>query len=60
MDWIILLAFGASVLWMNGKFNDIRIDIAALKKEMAMIKEVLFLKIIICSEICKNKEIEKK
>lgn len=42
MDWfkihadtmIILGAFAASILWMNGKFNDIEKDITIMKNIM--------------------------
>ena len=48
MDWmkkhvdtvIILTAFGASMLWMNGKFNDIEKDIAVMKAVM-IIKNIM-------------------
>jgi hypothetical protein len=52
MDWmkkhvdtvIILGAFGASILWMNGKFNE-------LEKDMAVIKAVLVMKNIMPIEL---------
>jgi len=44
MDWmkkhidmiIMLSAFGSSILWMNGKFNDIEKDIAIIKTVLIM------------------------
>ena len=55
MDWfkkhvdtvIILGAFGASVLWMNGKFND-------LEKDLTIVKTVLILKGIMPIELAKE------
>jgi hypothetical protein len=44
---VILTAFASSVLWMNGKFNDI-------EKEIAVIKTVLIMKNIMPSELAKN------
>lgn len=46
---IILVAFGASLLWMNGKFNDI-------EKDMAIIKTVLVMKNILPAELAKKEE----
>lgn len=45
---VILTAFGAALLWMNGKFND-------LEKDMAIIKTVLVLKNILPSELAHTK-----
>jgi acetyl-CoA carboxylase carboxyltransferase component len=55
---IILGAFGASLLWMNGKFNDVEKDIGSLKTEIAVMKAVLIMKNIMPPEICKNKEVK--
>ena len=41
---IILTAFATSVLWMNGKFNE-------LEKDMAVIKTVMIMKNIMPSEL---------
>ena len=41
---IILAAFAASVLWMNGKFNDI-------EKDITIIKTVLILKNVMPAEL---------
>mgnify|MGYP001588606428 CR=1 FL=1 len=57
MDWmkkhvdtvIILGAFGASMLWMNGKFNEI-------EKDIAIMKAVLVMKNIMPSELAKDCE----
>lgn len=46
MDWfkkhtdtvIILAAFAAAVLWMNGKFNELEKDIAVMKTVLIMQK----------------------
>jgi len=59
MDWIkkhtdlliMLSAFASSVLWMNGKFNDI-------EKDICVMKTVLIMKQIYPSELAKNKEVE--
>jgi hypothetical protein len=42
---IILSAFAASMLWMNGKFNN-------LEKDIVMIKTVLIMKNIMPTELC--------
>ncbi len=46
---IILSAFAASLIWMNGKFND-------LEKDMAVIKAVLIMKNIMPVELAKTKQ----
>ena len=54
MDWfknhtdtvIILTAFAASLMWMNGKFNNV-------EKDMAVIKAVLVMKNIMPVELAK-------
>ena len=46
---IILSAFAGSMLWINGKFND-------LEKEIAIIKTVLIMKNIYPSELVKNEK----
>ncbi len=46
---IILSAFAASLIWMNGKFND-------LEKDMAVIKAVLVMKNIMPIELAKKIE----
>lgn len=47
-----------SLLWMNGKFNDIEKDMAGLQKEIAVIKTVLIMKNICPPDIAMNKENE--
>lgn len=49
---IILGAFSASMLWMNGKFND-------LERDIAIMKTVLIMKNIYPSELVKNDEDKK-
>lgn len=61
MDWmkkhvdtvIILTAFGASVLWMNGKFNDVDKRFNEIEKDIVMIKTVLIMRNIMPSELAK-------
>lgn len=61
MDWfkkhmdtvIILGAFATSVLWMNGKFNE-------LEKDMAVLKTVLIMKQIMPPELATSEKNEKK
>lgn len=52
---IILAAFAASVLWMNGKFNDIEKEINNLKTDIAVMKTVMIMQKIMPSELA-NKE----
>jgi hypothetical protein len=55
MDWmkkhvdtvIILTAFGACLLWMNGKFNEI-------EKELTIVKTVLIMKNIMPVELAQQ------
>jgi hypothetical protein len=57
MDWIkkhtdliiMLSAFASSMLWMNGKFNDI-------EKDICIIKTVFVMKNIMPPELCVQKE----
>lgn len=53
---IILGAFGASLLWMNGKFTDIDHRFSDIEKDIAIIKTILVMKNIMPPELCKNKE----
>lgn len=48
---IILTAFAASVLWMNGKFSDVDKRFSEMEKEMAIIKTVMLLKNILPPEL---------
>jgi hypothetical protein len=62
MDWfkkhvdavVILSAFGASVLWMNGKFNEVDGRFTALEKDIVMIKTVLIIRKIMPGELAKG------
>lgn len=64
MDWfkkhvdtaIILTAFGASILWMNGKFNDVDKRFNNIEKDIIMIKTVLIMKQIMPSELANKDE----
>ena len=55
MDWfkkhvdtcVILAAFASSLLWMNGKFND-------LEKDIVIIKTVLIMKNIMPSDLAQK------
>jgi hypothetical protein len=38
---IILGAFGASILWMNGKFNEIHLNLDSIIRELEKIKVAL-------------------
>ncbi len=59
MDWfkkhldtvIILGAFGASLLWMNGKFNDVDKQFHEIEKDMVMIRTILIMKDIMPKEL---------
>jgi hypothetical protein len=60
---IILSAFAASILWMNGKFNDVekrfsQVDkeIAEINKEISVMKAVMIMKNIMTVELDKSKE----
>lgn len=46
---VILTAFGASLLWMNGKFNEI-------EKEVTVVKTVLIMKNIMPAELAKGEK----
>ena len=46
---VILSAFAAAMLWMNGKFNE-------LEKDMAIIKTVLIMKDIMPKELVKTNQ----
>lgn len=59
MDWfkkhvdtvIILSAFAASVIWMNGKFNDVDKRFNEIEKDITMIKTILIMKNIMPAEL---------
>ncbi len=48
---IILAAFATSVLWMNGKFNDIDVKFFKIEKDIAIVKTVLIMQKIMPSEL---------
>lgn len=59
MDWfkkhadtmIILAAFASSILWMNGKFNDIDVKFFKIEKDIAVMKTVMIMQKIMPSEL---------
>ena len=59
MDWmkkhadtlIILSAFASSVLWMNGRFNEVDKRFSDLEKDMAIMKTCLIMKNIMPIEL---------
>ncbi len=57
---IILGAFASSILWMNGKFNEIEKEISVIKsvfeKDIAVIKAVMLMKQILPPELAKKEE----
>ena len=54
---IVLGGIIASMLWMNGKFNDIEKEMAIIKTEVAVIKAVMIMKNIMPSELaCHEKK----
>lgn len=50
--FIILGAFAASLIWMNGKFNEV-------EKDLAVIKTVLVMKNIMPADLAKCPDIDK-
>lgn len=53
---IILTAFAASILWMNGKFNEIEKEMNSLKTDIAIMKTVMIMQKIMPSELATSKE----
>lgn len=59
MDWMkkhvdtvmILTAFGACLLWMNGKFNEVDRQFAEVHQELAVMKTVLIMKNIMPADL---------
>jgi len=59
MDWfkkhvdtvIILSAFAASILWINGKFNEVDKQFAEIHQELAIVKTCLIMKDIMPREL---------
>ncbi len=66
MDWIkkhvdtviILSSFAASMLWMNGKFNEIDMKFKDLDKEIAVLKAVLIMRNIMPVELAKKEDVK--
>lgn len=64
MDWmkkhvdtvIILTAFAASLLWMNGKFNEVDKRFSEVHQELAVLKTVLIMKNIMPVELATKGE----
>ena len=64
MDWfkkhvdtvVVLGGILASILWMNGRFNDINSKFHELEKDITIIKTVLFMKGIIPPELCNKSD----
>ena len=48
---IILTAFGACLLWMNGKFNEVDRQFSEVHQELAVMKTVLIMKNIMPVEL---------
>ncbi len=51
---IILTAFGACLLWMNGKFNEVDRQFSEVHQELAVMKTVLIMKNIMPIEMAKK------
>lgn len=57
LDTVIILgAVLSSVLWMNGRFNEIDARFTAIEKDMVMIKTVLIMKNIMPTELASKSE----
>lgn len=48
---VILTAFATSILWMNGKFNEVDKRFNDIEKEISVVKTVLILKNIMPIEL---------
>lgn len=57
---VIIGAICGSLIWMNGKFNDVEKDMGLLKTDMAVIKTVLVMKNILPPELAKASDKEGK
>lgn len=59
MEWItkhadtciIIGSIAASLIWMNGKFNEVEKEIGIVKTELAVVKAVLIMQKIMPSEL---------
>ena len=62
MDWLkkhtdtvmVLGTIVSSILWMNGRFNEIDKDMALINKDMAVIKAVLIMRQIMPVELAQE------
>lgn len=57
---IIISSIVISMLWMNGKFNEVDKKFSCLEKDIAVIKTVLVMKQIMPQELAKYEEEGKK
>ncbi len=65
MEWIrkhvdtviILTAFASSLIWMNGKFNEVDKQFSDIHQELAILKTVLIMQKIMPVELARNEEI---
>ncbi len=57
---IIISSIVISMLWMNGKFNEVDKKFSCLEKDIAVIKTVLVMKQIMPQELVKYEEEGKK
>ena len=55
---MIVGAIVTSMLWMNGKFNDMDKRFSEIEKEIAIIKAVLVMKQILPSELACHNEVQ--
>lgn len=51
---VVLGAIVSSLMWMNGRFNDVEKDIGSVRTEIAIIKTVMVMKNIMPSELVEN------
>lgn len=51
---VVIGAILASVLWMNGRFNEVDSRFSQLEKDVAIIKTVLVLKNIMPNDLCSD------
>lgn len=52
---VIIGAIVSSMLWMNGRFNEVDQRFSAMEKDIVMIKTVLIMKNIMPTELAKDK-----
>jgi hypothetical protein len=66
MDWfkkhtdaiLVLTAVATSMIWMNGRFNEVEKRFNELEKDIVMIKTVMLLKNIMPPELVKSSDKE--